>query len=151
MALPDSIGPVAGTPRTSGIANANIQNNCNFLGSAIDNLANLDSIADVELSGSFQTAPTVGAFHISFLFSQDGTNYEPGAGDGSGNGDVDPDPGCIVAVVSPRGTTFRKVFHGIPIPPLKLKPLVANVDMRATGTGTITLLFNSRKDAQITD
>lgn len=151
MALPDYIGPVAGTSRTSGISSASVATTANYLGSAIDNATNLDSIADIEFVWSYATAPTANtSLRLYILYAFDGTNYEEGAGDGTGTGDVDPLPHCLIRSVSPPAdTSAHRACFSVPIEPYKFKLLVMNVD---TGqTATVTVNVKTRKEAQITD
>lgn len=149
MALPDTFGLAPGTARTSGIASAAVLAGANYLGAAIDNEANLDAVADVELAYTFQTAPTGGSWKLSFLYALDGTNYEPGAGDGTGTGDVDPAPKCQVAADAPLATSGRLLFGGIPLLPYKLKALLALAGTVYPGTATVSI--KTRQDPRIND
>lgn len=152
MPLPDTIGLVGGSARTSGIAAASVANTTNFLGSEIDNATNLDDIADILLMYAFGTNPTAAktlSLHIVYAF--DGTNYEEGAGDGSnGANDVDPMGHTLIGSVSPAAdtATHRKLMS-IDLLPYKFKLLVRNVDTGQTATVTVTIA--TRKSAQITD
>ncbi len=151
MALPDYIGPVPGTARTTGISSASVASGANYLGSAIDNATNLDSIADVEWIWQFATAPTSNkTMKLFVLYSHDGSNFEEGAGDGSGSGDVDPLPHCLVRAVSPPAdTNTHRLFCTLPVEPYKFKLLVQNTDTGQTATVSVNL--KTRKEAQITE
>jgi hypothetical protein len=138
-------GPAANTNRTSGIAAASIATAKAYLGGEIDNATNLDDVADIEITWSFATNPTAAkSLDIYLIVAHDGTNYEEGAGDGSSTTTL-PLESCKLASVSPTAdtSTHRKSFRGIPLEPMKYKPLVYN---NATGqTATVTLLIGTRK------
>lgn len=151
MALPDNIGLVGGTSRTSGISSAAVQNGYNYLGSAIDNATNLDDVADIELVYAYGTNPTAAkTLSLCILYSFDGTNYEEGGGDGAGGSDVDPMGHTLIGAVSPAAdtSTHRKLMS-IALLPYAFKLLVRNVDTAQTATVTVTL--KTRKVAQVTD
>lgn len=151
MALPDFIGNVAGSSRTSGIAAASVATAANYLGSEIDNATNLDDIADIELAWSYTSAPTAAkTLSLHLLYALDGTNYEEGAGDGSGTGDVDPLASTLITAVSPTADTsaHRRVLS-VPLLPYKFKLLVRNVD--TAQTAAVTVLIKTRRSAQIAD
>ena len=154
MALPDNIGLVAGTSRTTGIAAQTCENGNNFLGSAINNAANLDDLLDFEFVYAYGTNPTAAkTLKLVLLYSKDGTNYEEGAGDGATDGsDVDPLPSSRVLLsISPDADTgTHRILRGdIPLLPYAFKMLLMNVDTGQTVTVTVTA--NTRKSAQITD
>lgn len=151
MALPDSIGALGGTTRTSGIAAAAIASGANYLGSAIDNATNLDDIADIEIVWAYATAPTASkTLSLHLLYAMDGTNYEEGAGDGTGTGDVDPLACTEITAISPAAdTSTHRKFISVDIAPYACKLLVRNVD--TAQEAAVTVNIKTRKSAQITD
>ncbi len=152
MALPDYSKLVGGDARTSGISLASISTGANYLGSEINNAANLDEFADIEVVWSFGTNPTAGQpLKVYILYAFDGSNYEDGAGVGTGSGDVDPFPHSLVdtiGVLADTGT-HRVLLRDIPLEPYKFKVLVMN---DATGqTATVTVNVITRRGSQIVD
>ena len=70
----------APTSRTTGIAAESIANAAGFVGSAIDNSANLDDTLDLQVTINCATAPTANTvLYVYLLFAIDGTNYEDGS------------------------------------------------------------------------
>ena len=92
------------------------------IGAAIDNDADHDMYADVELLIDYGTGPTAGTvIELYHIRTADGTNYE----DGSTTGPVVPQSGFVGAFVLRSTTdTQRIIIPGVPIPPRDFKPMI---------------------------
>lgn len=98
------------------------------ISSAIDNDADRDMYADVELLIDYGTGPTAGSvIELYHIRTVDGTNFE----DGSTTGPVVPQSGYVGAFVLRNTTdTQRIIIPGVPIPPRDFKALIV---ARTTG------------------
>jgi hypothetical protein len=142
---------LAGSSRTSGVSSQAITNTSLFLGSEIDNSANLDLVADVVITYAFGVNPTAGTMLQFYLvYAPDGTNYEDGGDtyfDGShgiGTSHLTPAPQAMIGGVSVVADTYTHcvIFREVPLLPSKMKLLVYN---NATGqTVTVTALIYTR-------
>jgi hypothetical protein len=84
--------------------------------SAVDNDADLDTLADFELVIAYGTNPTAGSLiELYIVRTVDGTNYE----------DVTPQSGFAGAfVLAATTSTQRLIIPGVPIPPRDFKTYV---------------------------
>ncbi len=99
-------------------------NNALVLGSAYDNSANLNPLAEVEFSQStaFGTAPAASTgLSIWWLRDIDGTNYEDGSS--SLNPSRPPD---LTIPLEPQNSTAQRITRRCAIPPGTFKPLLKN-------------------------
>ena len=131
MALPDTINLQGATSRTTGIAAETVAAGANFLGSEIDNSANLDDEAAIEVLHTCSTAATAGGVLMIYLLAAiDGTNYE------DGGTSVDPSRVPDMVVVTRNVTTDQRTTRWrVPLPPHKVKILVrSELDQSASVT-----------------
>lgn len=92
------------------------------LSAAIDNDADKDIYADLELLIQYGTSPNAGSIiEVYIVRTIDGTNYE----DGSTTGPVVPANGLVGTFVLRAVTTGqRMIIPGVPIPPRDFKVMV---------------------------
>ena len=122
----------APTIRTTGIAAESIANAAGFVGSAIDNSANLDDTLDLQVTINCASAPVANTvLYVYLLYSIDGTNYEDG-------GTALQPVKVPVASIPARAVTGAQVVSvaGIPIPPQPFKIAVWNA-LGQTSTTTV--------------
>ncbi len=126
MPLPDTIRLTAGTTRSSGIASASVAAGSNYLGNVIDNAANLDAYASIEIVWQCIGAPSADkVLEVYLLYAMNGSDYEDGDGDGTGSGDVDPKSPLVgVAPISTDANTHRYLIRNIPLEPYPVKVLL---------------------------
>ncbi|GIV52797.1 MAG: hypothetical protein KatS3mg038_3817 [Candidatus Kapaibacterium sp.] len=146
MPLPDFVTLVAGVNRTTGITSQSIASGTNFIGSTIDNAANLDAILDLEIIWQYATAPTANkSVRIYLRYALDGVNFE------TANTTDEPVWLAQVAGFSPPANTnqYRIVRGDIPLLPYPFQIVVRNHD--TTQPITVTVNAVTRKDAQVID
>lgn len=120
--------------RTTGIAAQAVAAGANYLGSEIDNTANLDTHLDIQIGVTCGTAPTANkTVEIYILLALNGTDYEQGNAD-----PVDPTRPADALFVARAVTTAQVVtITGLQIPPAKFKILVKS---ELDQTASITVL-----------
>ncbi len=99
-------------------------NNALVLGSAYDNSANLDIMAEVEFvtGAAFGTAPTANTgISIWWLRDIDGSNYEDG-----GTALTPARPPDLVIPLEAQNSTAQRIVRRCTIPPGTFKPLLKN-------------------------
>ena len=136
MSLPDTFPYTTPTRRITGISSQAIAAGANYLGSAIANDTNLDTLWDIEVDYTPAVAPTAGDYiEVYLLYSQDGTNYE--------DGDATPtDPvKAPVGIVRCFTDTTRRRFliSGVPLSQYKLKVLLKSEVAQSITVNAVTL------------
>jgi len=130
----------AGASRTTGIASASLTAGANSLGSEIDNTANKDRWATLELTFTCSTAATARKVVEAYLiYATDGTNYEDGDGT-----PTDPAKSPAGVFVNRNVTTQQKTtITGIPLEPLKFKLLLkSELNQDATSLTLLCYTYN---------
>ena len=116
----------------------NLANNSQKLGSEVDNAADLNQYGVFELQARGASSFTAGGYVEMYLIpSADGTNYS------DGDDSVAPPASCLVGIFPLRAvsTQQRVTLWGVPLPPLKFKPLIVNKTGQAfTNTDAENLL-----------
>lgn len=115
-------------------------------GSAVDNGANLDQYAAVQLDVDFVSAPSSGAYVDVFMVrALDGTNYE------DGSASVDPGTHTLVAVIPVRADTAAQklMSRQFVLPPCPVKFILGNRTGQAfPATGSTLKLFTANDEVQ---
>ena len=116
------------------------------ISAAIDNDADRDMLADLELLIDYGTGPTAGSVIEAYIIrTVDGTNFE----DGSTTGPVLPQSGYVGAFVLRNTTdTQRMIIPGVPIPPRDFKIILVarTTGQTAQASGnTLVALFYGRQ------
>lgn len=98
-----------------------LANNSLAVGSAYDNSANLNIMAEVELVVTYGSAPTANTgCSIWFLRDIDGTNYE------DGGSSLTPSRPPDLVIPLETATTAQRITRRCAIPPGTFKPLLKN-------------------------
>jgi hypothetical protein len=114
-------------------------------GTELDNSANLDQYAAIEIYLASLTPTTGGYVSVYMITAPDGTNYA------EGSDTIDPGTETLVAVFSLRAATgvVRKTSELIRLPPAKLKLLLLNNSGAAlASSGNLVALFTSNDEIQ---
>jgi len=115
-------------------------------GTALDNSANLDKYAYLELNVDFVSAPSAGAYcAIYMVMALDGTNYA----DGSGSVNPGADAWVISIPILASTAAQNKQVGPIPLPPAKVKFLLENKTGQAfPASGSTLELFSANDEIQ---
>jgi hypothetical protein len=144
-----TFGLATPTAHAGNIASQTISTTKYFAGTEIDNSANLDPLADLEVSYSFGTNPTAGTtLQFYIVYKLGGTTSEdgiPSTNDGTSTPTYVPPATSMVDAVSVTADTGTHdiILRDIPLLPYKMRLLVFN-----NGTGqtvTMTVNFNTKK------
>lgn len=135
-----------GTSRTTGIAAVNLNAGANYLGSAIDNSANLDTWATISATFLCGTAPTAGTeVEVYLLYAPDGTNYQDG--DAS---PIDPVGGYVGSFIARNVTTQQyPVAIQVPLQPFKFKILLKSELNQNISSTSLTVLCHTYNKEQV--
>ena len=136
MALPDTFPFTTPTNRSTGISAQAIAAGANYLGSEIDNSANLDTLCDIEVDYTPGVGPTAGDYIEAYLvYAQDGTNYEDGDAT-----PTDPVKASVGIVRCFTDTTRRRfLISGVPLSQFKFKVLLKSEVAQSITVNAVTL------------
>jgi hypothetical protein len=137
--MPNEVLWKGGTSRSTGINSAGVNAGANQLGSEIDNAANKDRFASLDLTFSCASAPTANTvWEVYVLYAIDGSNYE----DGGAALDPAKNPVGTIAARAVTGAQ-RQTLMNVPILPFKFKLLLkSELDQNATSVTMLCYTHN---------